>query len=202
MKVQRALWSSLLIAGCAASSAVVKTYEDPAFTATVAKILVVGAHEDRGVRGQFENSVVRALRASGADGESSLAVMGSSEQLSADTLLAAARRAGADAVLVTRVLDVQARNEVRGGGTAVDPVRRDDTPFVDFFRYDYVEYQDPLSMTTTHTVVVGNDLYTVANQAKVWSAESKAVDKENLFAVIDSITSAVTGQLRSDRLIP
>jgi len=184
MKAYRALVLSLLVTSPASADQVAESYKDPAFDSMVTRILVVGAHEDRNVRGIFENSVVRALRAAGADGESSLARMGSSQALSAETLLAAAERWGADAVLVTRVLSVEASNDEAEFNEAVRP---DD--------------QDPLNNAATTTVSVRSDLYTVANQAKVWSAESTTFDKANLFGVIDGITTAITARLRSDRLI-
>jgi transposase len=177
---------AFLLLTCAASAdEVAASYKDPTFNGTVTRILVVGAHEDRNVRGIFENSVVRALRAGGADGESSLARMGSSQALSAETLLAAAERAGADAVLVTRVLSVDTRES--GDEEFAQAVRP--------------HAEDPLQSATANTVRVGSDLYTVANQTKVWSAESTTFDKANLFGVIDGITTSITAKLRSDRLI-
>ena len=71
-RTRHAVLLGLLIARVAAADEVVKTYQDPAFTGTVSKILVVGVHEDFGVRGQFENTVARALRAVGTAGEASL----------------------------------------------------------------------------------------------------------------------------------
>src|SRR5262245_50398501 len=104
---RRVLLLAVLVATAAVGDEVVKIYEDPTFDGTVSKILVVGVHEDRNVRGQFENTVSRALRAAGAMGEASLYTVSGSAELTAENLVAAARRARADAVLVTRVVDVQ-----------------------------------------------------------------------------------------------
>jgi hypothetical protein len=184
MKAYCAIAFALLAADCATAQ-VADSRKDPAFDSTVTKILVVGAHEDRNVRGIFENSVVRALRATDANGESSLAIMGSSEALSATTLIAAAERAHADAVLVTRVLSRETR----------------ETDNEEFAQAVRPHAEDPLQSATANTVRVRSDLYTVANQAKVWSAESTAFDKANLFGVIDDITTSITAKLRSDGLI-
>jgi hypothetical protein len=96
-RLSLALPLGLLVAGAATADEVVKTYQDPAFTGTVSKILVVGVHEDFGVRGQFENTVARALRAVGTAGEASLYRLSSAGELTADALVAAARKARADA---------------------------------------------------------------------------------------------------------
>src|SRR5690349_10422114 len=104
------LLALLVIRAAAAADEVVKTYRDPGFNGTVSKILVVGVHEDFNVRGQFENTVARALRAAGTAGEASLYSVSSAGALTPDALVAAARRARADAVLVTRVVDVKTEN--------------------------------------------------------------------------------------------
>jgi hypothetical protein len=188
IKSHHAALLTLCLAGTAAGDEVVKVYQDPAFAATLSKILVVGVHEDIGVRGQFENTVSRALRAAGASAEASLYTVSSARELTADALVAAAGRVRADAVLVTRVVDVQTENP--------DAT----TSFTEYFRA-YSRYEDPLPVTATHTVRVTTDLYVVASQARIWGVESTAFQKPNLFGVIDGIAKAVTAQLRTDGLI-
>ena len=189
LKHRRTVLLALLVAGPAAGDEVAKVYQDPAFDGMVSEILVVGVHEDFGTRGQFENTVSRALRAAGASAEASLYTLSSAGDLNADSLVAAARRVGADAVLVTRVVDVQTQNP---DATA---------DFTEYFRA-YSRYEDPLPVTTTHTVRVRTDLYLVESRARIWGVESTAFEKPNLFGVIDGIAKAVTAQLRSDGLIP
>ena len=183
-----ALLVSLLLGRAAAADEVVKTFQDAAFTTQVAKILVVGVHDDFGVRSQFENTVARTLRSVGTAGEASLYSLSSAAELNADALVAAARKARADAVMVTRVVDVKTENP---GAT---------TSFTEYFQA-YSKYADPMPVTTTHTVRVRTDLYLVATQKRVWAVESTAFEKQNLFGVIDGIAKALTAQLRKDALI-
>ncbi|HXS78634.1 MAG TPA: hypothetical protein VN818_00060 [Gammaproteobacteria bacterium] len=186
--LRRALLLALLLARAAAADEVVKTYQDSAFDSKVSKILVVGVHEDFGTRAQFENTVARALRAAGTAGEASLYSLSSAGELTADNLVAAARKARADAVLVTRVVDVQTENP--------DAT----TTFTQYFQA-YSKYADPLPLTTAYTVRVRTDLYIVATQQRVWAVESTAFQKQNLFGVIDGIAKALTTQLRKDGLL-
>ena len=79
--LRRALLLGLLLARAAAADEVVKTYQDASFDTKVSKILVVGVHEDFGTRGQFENTVARALRAAGTAGEASLYSLSSAGEL-------------------------------------------------------------------------------------------------------------------------
>jgi len=192
----------LLLAGCAASDRVVKTYESPDFDGgPFNKILIVGAHEDTGTRRFFENSFTAVLNENGAIAVTSLSVMDSEEPIEREPVIAAVRETGADAVLVTRLLDVASSTSVEGGRTVADAQRRNDIPLADFFRYDYVEYQDPMTTTTVNTVVLSTDLYNVADESKVWSAESTSFDKGSVYGVVDSATRGLTNQLRRDQLI-
>jgi hypothetical protein len=154
----------------------------------VSKILVVGAHPDGAVRGQFENSVARALRNDGGAGEPSLYYMRAAEPLTADSLIAAARSANADAVLVTQVAGLETQN--------ADAPRSVNEHF-----RSYDGYRDPLAVAETNTVVVRTDLYAVASRARIWGVESTAVEKRTLFGVIDAIATATAKQLREDGLV-
>lgn len=196
------LAGSLLLAGCAASDRVVKTYESPDFDGgPFNRILIVAAHEETGTRRLFENSLRAVLNENGAIAVTSLSVMDAEEPIEREPVIAAVRETGADAVLVTRLLDVASSTSVEGGRTATDAQRRNDIPLADFFRYDYVEYQDPMTITTVRTVVLSTDLYNVADETKVWSAESTSFDKETVYGVIGSATRGLTDQLRRDQLI-
>ena len=183
-----ALLLGLLLARSAVADEVVKIYQDPAFHMTVSKILVVGVHEDFGTRAQFENAVARALRAAGTGGEASLYSLSSAGELTAANLVAAANKTRADAVMVTRVVDVQTEHP--------DAT----TTFTEYFQA-YSKYADPMPVTTAYTVRVRTDLYVVATQQRVWAVESTAFEKQNLFGVIDGIAHALTTQLRKDGLI-
>ena len=127
------------------------------------------------------------MRAAGASAEASLYTVGDTGALNAETLVAAARRVRADAVMVTRAVDVQTQNP-------------EGTSFAEYFG-KYEADQDPLPDATTYTVRVTTDLYVVDSQARIWGVESTAFEKHNLSGVLDGIAKAVSTQLRSDGLI-
>jgi hypothetical protein len=195
------LFSALLIASCAPSTQVITQYQNPAFADRVAKVLVVGIHEDRSIRRRFEDAMVNALRAEGADAQSSTSAMGADRALNRDTLVAAAQDSGSDAVLITRLLDTQARADIEQGRSTAEAQRRHDVPIADFFRYDYAEYQDPMTVTTVRTVVLVSDLYSTAAETKIWSAESTAFEKETAAAVITEVSAGLASRLGRDGLL-
>ena len=195
-----AILGAALLSGCATSERIVKVFEDPNFDAgPFTRILVVGVHEDRGIRRQFENSLVAAMNTTGPAAVASLSLMSADDPIERDPVVAAVRETAADAVLITRLVDVESTTSVQGGRSAgADAVRRDNN----FFRYDYVEYQDPMSVTTVRTVILSTDLYNVADENKIWSVESTSFDKGSVYGLIDGSSQSITDQLRRDGLIP
>jgi hypothetical protein len=189
------------LGACSTSSDVVKVYEkaDRA-AAPFSKILVVGVHDDAAIRRDFEDALAGALVGTGTPAASSLATMGADRALSADTLATAAQETNSDGVLITRLVDSQVRVEVEGGRATAEAQRRNDITMVDFFRYDYVEYQDPMTVTTVRTVITASDLYAVNDRSKVWSVESTAFEKETAREIIDDISAAIVRQLERDGL--
>jgi hypothetical protein len=190
-----------VLAACSTSSEVVKVYQNanrPA--APFSKILVVGVHDDAAIRRDFEETLARTLAGAGTPTAASIATMGADRALSADTLVAAAQETGSDGVLITRLVDSQVRAEVEGGRATAEAQRRNDITMVDFFRYDYVEYRDPMTVTTVRTVITASDLYAVSDRSKVWSVESTAFEKENARDIIDGISTAIVRQLERDGL--
>jgi len=192
-----------LLVACGTADRVVRLYEDPAFErGPFTNVLVVGVHTNATLRRRFESNVAERIRANGIVSTPSLNFMRAADEISRDSLVAIVEREGFDAVLVTRLVDQQTRVETRAGRVTAAAQRRDDVPLADFFRYDYVEYRDPMEITTVRTVVLVSDLYDVATEQRVWSAETTSFEKTRVDEIIDGIAAALAGALRSDGFIP
>lgn len=193
---------ALVLLGCSTSDRVVRLYEDPEFVGgPFTNILVVGVHEDADARRRFESGVASSIREGGTSATPSLNFMRSTDEISRDSIVEIVERESFDAVLVTRLVDLNVQVERREGRSTAQAQRRDDLPLVDFFRYDYVEYQDPMTTTAVRTVVLLTDLYNVADESKVWSVESTSIEKESVFDLFNGIADALAGALAADDLI-
>ena len=187
---------------CTMPDRVVKLYQSPEFVARpFSHILVVGVHENADLRRQFEVGMVRAVRGASTAATASIEIIGADTELARESVLAAVRETSADAVLVTRLEDVERRAEIEEGRSTLSVDRRDDVPLADFFRYDYTEYRDPMVITTVTTVVLVTDLYNVADEARIWSVQSTSLDKTTVVDTIDSASRAISGALARDGLI-
>jgi hypothetical protein len=193
---------ALALLGCGTADRVVKLYENPEFVGgPFTNILVVGVHEDADARRRFESGVAGAIRKGGTSATPSLNFMRSSDGISRDAIVEIVERENFDAVLVTRLVDLDVQIERREGRSTAQAQRRDDLPLVDFFRYDYVEYQDPMTTTAVRTVVLVTDLYNVADESKVWGVESTSIQKDSVFDLFNGISDALAGALSTDNLI-
>ena len=197
-----ALGLAVLLAGCAASDSVVKIYEDAAFeSASFNHVLVIGVHKDVRLRRRFEDALVSEISRAGSIATASLSVMAAASAIDRDAVVAVVRRTDADAVMITRVLDSEVSVTANEGRSTMEAQRRDDIPLADFFRYDYVEYQDPMTYSTVRTVVLSTDLYNVDDETRIWSVESSSFEKETTGDIVDSASRLISTQLRRDGLI-
>jgi hypothetical protein len=187
---------ALLVAGSASAQSVASVYQNPRMSGrTYAKILVVGAHADVERRRRFEKEVVRSLGALGIGAISALENLGD-QALNRDVLAAAARNTGADAVLITRLIEAQMNEDVaRSAPVSAD--RREDQPLTDFFRDEYTPARDPMAVGTVRAVIVASDLYDVASEKRVWSGQSTAFAKDTVDAGIAGVAESVTRVLRA-----
>jgi hypothetical protein len=127
--------------------------------------------------------------------------MDAAENIDREAVLAAVREAGADAVLVTRVVDIETQSEVEQGQPQAEVRRRSDVPLADFFRYEYAESADAMTVTTVRTVILETDVYDAASEKKVWAVESTSFDKQTAYGVIDGVARAISTELERDGLI-
>lgn len=193
---------SLALVGCVSNDNITRLYLAPGHQGTeYSKVLVVGAHKNHDLRRRFEASVVRSLNDVGTAAVASTTALGADVDLNHESVVGAAEETQSSAVLVTRLLDADSRVAFQDGRVDIEAERRGDIPLLDFFRYDYVEYQDPMTIDTIYTVVLATDLYSAADESRIWGIESASVDKHSVEDVIDSAAVTIVRQLRRDGLI-
>ena len=127
--------------------------------------------------------------------------MGEEQAIDRESVVAAVRASGATAVLVTRVVDIETKTEVEQGQPQAEARRRSDVPLADFFRYDYAESPDAMTVTTVRNVILQTDVYDATSEKKVWSVESTSFDKQTAYGVIDGVAHAISAELERDGLI-
>ncbi len=192
---------SILLAACAASTRVAKTYSDEAYAkSSFSNFLVIGVAGNYNSRAQFERTVVSGLRAEGASASPFYSIVPGNEPISRDAVLGAVRSGSFDAVLVTRVLDQQTDVHVKSGSAGAKASTIGGSP-VNFFRYNYEELNEPQSISLNTTVVLATELFSSADEKMIWAIESSSTDDEVIGVLIDNVAASIVGRLRRDGFI-
>ncbi len=192
---------SILLAACAASTRVAKTYSDNAYAnSSFSNFLVIGVAGNYNARAQFERAVVSGLRAEGASASTYYSVVQGNEPISRDAVLGAVQSGSFDAVLVTRVIGQQTDVHVKSGSAGVKATTIAGSP-VNFFRYNYEELNEPRSISLNTTVVLATELFSSADEKMIWAIESSSTDDAVIGVLIDNVAASIVSRLRRDGLI-
>src|SRR5262245_39473609 len=111
--------TALLLFSACSSTTVVDQWQSPDFKGGPFKrMLVVGVSTQAAVRRIFEDEFVRQLRARGTDAVASYTLIPEDGQVDRARLERAVKEAGADGVIVTRVVKVEQKTQVVPGTPA------------------------------------------------------------------------------------
>ncbi len=192
---------SILLAACAASTRVAKTYSDDAYAnSSFSNFLVIGVAGNYSSRAQFERTVVSGLRAEGASASAYYSVVQGNEPISRDAVLGAVQSGSFDAVLVTRVIGQQTEVDVKSGSAAAKATTIGGRP-INFFRYNYEELNEPQSINFNTTVVLETELFSSADEKMIWAIQLSSTDAAGVGVLIDNTATSIVSRLRRDGLI-
>jgi hypothetical protein len=188
--------------GCSQPTRVTSTWaeQEPPDSRTFEKILVVGVTTNANRRRSFEDAVVDHLKARGNNAWASSRVMDVSATLDRESIGQAAESVGADALIATRLISRKVVAEEVDSRTGVKTQRKTGN-VVDFFRYDYNEYEEPAYVIPKNTVVLSTDLYETRQGTLIYSLETTTYDKETIYDIIEEVSAAITSRLSRDKLV-
>jgi len=200
-----AVFTVSLVTACAGTGTkLVALWKDDAFQGRPAKILVIGASDDRGPRTLVEEEFVRQFKAHGIDAVASNTVFPEGPRPTKDEVLAKTKELNADVIMVIRFLKKEA-------GDTHTPVRRYSVPMG--FDTSWDSYMGMGTMGTTTNVgirdvsydynVISMDLtlFQTANGKPIWSALSQTTYQEGPIKQIKPFTTEVMKELANEKLI-
>lgn len=190
---------ALALAGCSATNPIVSEWSNPAYgSASFKRIMIGGLGGETSVRRNFEDEFVAQLRASGIDALPSYRFVIEGEAIDEAKLKQAAQKAGADATLFARSIQVEQKTQYTGGYFPA--------PWFGFYGpyggmswsglygapsvYRYNEY-------TSETT-----LYDLGKNEVVWTGTIKTTEPENVKTAIRSYVESVIIALREKNFLP
>ena len=194
------VFAVLLTASCAGRSTGLKqTHIDETFTKKpVSDILVIGVAHQEDSRRLFEQRFVAALKAAGVDAVGSIEAVGipSDMELKKEEILRAVERYGSDSVIITYRTAVEHKDAyTRGDGLQEGYYGR--YGLLNSYAYD------PGFSTERTTLWLETELYDVATESRIWSAQSISRNVESERQVIaDVIKTTVAALMKSGVVAP
>jgi len=188
---------ALLTSGCTTTS----TQSDLSTKdASFSNFLVIGVAGDYTNRTYFERSVVSGIRAKGSSASAFHVVAGGNKPVTRETVKEAIVSGDFDAVVVTRVLDIDMEVDA-GNSVAGAKATHKDGSLINLFRYDYEELNESLAVEFNTKVTFATELYDAASEQLVWTGESTGSRQENIGMMIDETAATVVKQLDRNRFI-
>jgi hypothetical protein len=196
---------ALFIAGAVASGCatknIVSQWSNPAYRSSSLsfnRILVVGATDQTSIRRNFEDEFTSELKAAGIRALQSYRFIPEDGKVAESRLKEAVRKAGADAVIVTRMLRVQER-------TQVSPGFYDPYPAVGLYGWYssawYGGFYAPPRVYRYPVYFTETTLYDVGKDEVVWTGTIRTIDPENVNQAIENYVETVLAALKEQNIL-
>ena len=188
---------ALMLMGSCAPLQLATTQKNPAYTGPELKrIMVIGMTTNVRVREAFENGVVAKLKAAGVAAIPSYPLIPKQDTLARARMLAVARGAGVDGVLIARIEKAEQEGPMMG----INFTDRT-TDFNEVESEGGDATFDPILATPSTFIVVTFNLYSMEGLVKVWSGVTEQMPTNNLFDASAGYTALVIKALKEQKLI-
>lgn len=177
-----ASFTAALLAACSTTQ-VQSTWKDPHYQVMPQKIMVVGVTKRPANRRLFEDEFVQQLQARGVEAIASYTVVPDSKQDNQRAIAREVKRAGADALLITRTIGHETvKTAVPGTIYAAPFPYVAGTPYLpppfyntwqDYYSYGYEMMYSPGYVAEDEYATIETNLYQADSQKLVWAATSE-----------------------------
>lgn len=194
---------AIVLAACSSTSIKPVTtfreagYEAPRFN----NVLVIGVAGSYESRTQFERMMASRLNATGTRATAYFGVVGRNKEITRSDVTDAVRARGFDAVVLTRVVSQQSSVSEKDGASTAKATRRDASSAVDLFRYDYEVLNNPSSINIKSTVVLSTEVFSAADEKRVYEMQTTITDKVNITVLIDEAVNSIVAHLQKDGMV-
>jgi hypothetical protein len=190
--------ATLVLSACSISTPIVSEWRNPAYASgSFNRIMVGGLGGETSVRRNFEDEFLRQFHAAGIDALPSYRYIADDEKIDETKLKQAAQKAGADAVLFARSIQVEQKTQL---GPSYFPY----TSFGFFGSHVGASWHGlggAPSVYRYNEYVSETTLYDAAKNEVVWTGTIKTTEPETVRSAIKSYVEAVIKALAEKDLI-
>ena len=162
--------------------------------------LVIGISNEDHNRRLFETHFADQLNAAGVSGTVSFTILPDGTQINRETVSAAIEGKNIDAVIVTHLVAVEEQTVYRES-MGYRPTYSHYDVLYDYYPYVKGNVYQPGYYTTHEIVKLETNLYDVASEELVWTAQSKTFAPDSAVEVIGDLVKLVIKDLKEKGLI-
>lgn len=195
------LTACILMAGGCASTKLTSVWRDPSYTGGVFKhVLVMGVSEETGIRRIFEDEFAAKLKGAGVVAIPSYKLIPQDGPADRATLDATIAKAGADGVLVTRLLKVERQTQYAPGSVIAVPAVGYRRNFHGYYSATWIQYSPP-QRHDYDIVVLETNLWRPEKDELVWSGMTESFAPSDVRGATQEFADVIIKALREQRLI-
>jgi hypothetical protein len=185
---------------CGASTKIVNQWVNPDLVSPgFRKIMVIGVSKQPSIRRTFEDEFVNQLKAAGVEAVPSYNYIPEDGQVDEGRLQAAVKRAGADAVIITRLVRVEKKTEVSPG--FYQPAPAFNYGFYGGYSAAWLGYYEPPRVYQYDVYISETSLYDMPKNQLVWSGTAETSDPGDINKEIEGYVATVIDALKSKNLL-
>jgi hypothetical protein len=190
-----ALLLGSLLGGCS-STTLSGSWRDPQWSgAPLRSVLVIGVAQSPGHRRIFEDGFSQALRAQGTGASASYPLLPEEGAIPNERINQAVTSAGADAVLITRVLRVQRNVQVTPGYVMPGYAGG----FYGWYTGTWVTV--PATIDQYEVLTIESTLWDMRSERAVWSGTSESTDVKDVGTLTGELASVLIKRMKEDRVL-
>jgi len=191
------LAAMLMLTGCAATQ-IINQWSNPNYTAgSFKKIMVIGVSKQTSIRRTFEDEFVAQLKAIGIDAVPSYDFIPEAGQVPESRLKEMVKQAGADAVIITRLIRVETKADVAPGPYGPFP----GFGFYRWYSSAWVGFYEPPRLNFYDIYISETSLYDVAKDQLVWSGIAKTSELGDIGKEIKEYVEIIIKELNNRNLL-
>jgi hypothetical protein len=189
--------TALTLAACA-STELVNQWNNPAYTSpSFKKVMVIGVTKQAGIRRTFEDEFVAQLKAAGVNAIPSYLYIPQDGPVGEAVLKQALKEAGADAIMITRLVRVQKKTEIAPGYYPPDPAMA----VHPLYTTAWNDYYEPPIVYQSEVYTSETSLYDTVKNRVVWSGTAQTTAPGNLNQEIKGYAGVIISALKDKKLI-
>jgi hypothetical protein len=181
-----------------ATTQMVHQWSNPAYTSSsFKKVMVIGVTKQAAIRRAFEDEFAAQLKTAGVNATPSYLYIPQDDPVGEAVLKQALKEAGADAVMITRLVRVQQQTETAPGYDPYDPAMAVHPMYTTAWN----DYYDPQIVYRSEIYTCETSLYDTAKNQVVWKGTAQTEARGNISAEIKEYASTMIATLKDKKLI-